>query len=92
MPDMTGIETAQQMSAADPTVPLILFTILEIEGIKRSPKGRDSCGSAQVRLGTSSPISNASPTKQIDTALQIKAQLPYYCPLRSSVRWRTFSL
>jgi CheY-like chemotaxis protein len=33
MPDMTGIETAQQMSAADPSVPLILFTILEIEGI-----------------------------------------------------------
>jgi CheY-like chemotaxis protein len=33
MPDMTGIETAQQMSAVDPTVPLILFTILEIEGI-----------------------------------------------------------
>jgi YesN/AraC family two-component response regulator len=28
MPDMTGIETAQQMSAADPSVPLILFTIL----------------------------------------------------------------
>jgi DNA-binding NarL/FixJ family response regulator len=34
MPDMTGIETAQQMSAADPSVPLILFTILEIEGIR----------------------------------------------------------
>ena len=33
MPDMTGIETAQQMSSADPTVPLILFTILEIQGI-----------------------------------------------------------
>ena len=33
MPDMTGIETAQQMSAADATVPLILFTILDIEGI-----------------------------------------------------------
>ena len=33
MPDMTGIEVAQQISAADPTVPLILFTILEIEGI-----------------------------------------------------------
>jgi two-component system chemotaxis response regulator CheY len=33
MPDMTGIEAAQQMSAADPTVPLILFTILETEGI-----------------------------------------------------------
>src|SRR6202011_2341633 len=33
MPDMTGIEAAQQMSAADHTIPLILFTILEIEGI-----------------------------------------------------------
>src|ERR1700730_17839611 len=33
MPDMTAIEPAQQMSAADPSVPLILFTILEIEGI-----------------------------------------------------------
>jgi DNA-binding NarL/FixJ family response regulator len=33
MPDMTGIEAAQQMFAADPKVPLILFTILEIEGI-----------------------------------------------------------
>jgi two-component system, chemotaxis family, chemotaxis protein CheY len=34
MPDITGIEAAKQMSAADPTVPLILFTILEIEGIE----------------------------------------------------------
>jgi two-component system chemotaxis response regulator CheY len=33
MPDMTGIEAAQQMSAADATVPLILFTIQDIEGI-----------------------------------------------------------
>ncbi len=33
IPDMTGIEAAQQMSSADPTVPLILLTILEIEGI-----------------------------------------------------------
>ena len=33
MPDMTGLETAQQMSAVDPTVPLILFTILDVEGI-----------------------------------------------------------
>jgi CheY-like chemotaxis protein len=33
MPDMTGIEVAQQMSAADPTVPLILFTLLEIDGV-----------------------------------------------------------
>ncbi|HWO37392.1 MAG TPA: response regulator transcription factor [Candidatus Acidoferrum sp.] len=38
MPDMTGIETAQQMSAADPTVPLILFTIMEIEGIAEAAR------------------------------------------------------
>lgn len=34
MPDFNGIEAAKRMSALDPTVPLILFTILEIEGIE----------------------------------------------------------
>jgi len=34
MPDINGIEAAKLMSAADPSVPLILFTILEIEGIE----------------------------------------------------------
>ena len=33
MPDMTGIEAAQQMSAADHPIPLILFTVLEVRGI-----------------------------------------------------------
>jgi two-component system chemotaxis response regulator CheY len=33
MPDMTGIEAAQQMTTADPSVPLILFTIVMTEGI-----------------------------------------------------------
>ena len=33
MPDMTGIEAAQQMSAADNTIPLILFTVLEVGGV-----------------------------------------------------------
>jgi DNA-binding NarL/FixJ family response regulator len=33
MSDMTGIEAAQQMSASNPTIPLILFTILDIEGL-----------------------------------------------------------
>ncbi len=40
MPDMNGIEVAQEMSALNPSVPLILFTILEIEGIE--PKARDA--------------------------------------------------
>jgi two-component system chemotaxis response regulator CheY len=34
MPDINGIEVAKLMSAADPTVPLILFTILEVAGIE----------------------------------------------------------
>jgi len=34
MPDINGIETAKLMSKADPKIPLILFTILEIEGIE----------------------------------------------------------
>jgi two-component system chemotaxis response regulator CheY len=35
MPDMNGIETAKQMSASDPNVPIVLFTILEIPGLER---------------------------------------------------------
>src|ERR1700747_1455806 len=38
MPDIDGIETAKRMSAADPRIPLILFTILEIEGIGRAAR------------------------------------------------------
>jgi two-component system, chemotaxis family, chemotaxis protein CheY len=34
MPDISGIEAAKLMSADDPTVPLVLFTIMEIEGIE----------------------------------------------------------
>ena len=36
MPDMDGLEAAQWMSTSDPTVPIILFTILGIEGIRSS--------------------------------------------------------
>jgi CheY-like chemotaxis protein len=38
MSDMTGIEVAQRMSAAYRAVPLILFTILEIEGLATQPE------------------------------------------------------
>ena len=38
MPDINGIEVAKQMSASDPTVPLILFTILEIERIESAAR------------------------------------------------------
>jgi CheY-like chemotaxis protein len=35
MPDMDGVEAAKKMSAVDPRVPLILFTVFEIQGIER---------------------------------------------------------
>ena len=34
LPDITGIEAARMMASADPSVPLILFTILQTEGIE----------------------------------------------------------
>jgi two-component system, chemotaxis family, chemotaxis protein CheY len=34
MPDMDGIEAARLMSASDPTVPIILFTVLDLEGLE----------------------------------------------------------
>jgi len=34
MPDMDGIEAARLMSGADPTVPIILFTVLDLEGLE----------------------------------------------------------
>jgi CheY-like chemotaxis protein len=35
MPDMTGIEAAKVMSNSDSKIPIVLFTILEVEGIER---------------------------------------------------------
>ena len=34
MPDMDGMETAKRMSAVNPNVPLILFTVYETKGIQ----------------------------------------------------------
>jgi two-component system chemotaxis response regulator CheY len=36
MPDISGIEAARWMSASDPTVPLILFTVVEW-GVLKQP-------------------------------------------------------
>jgi DNA-binding NarL/FixJ family response regulator len=39
MPDISGIEAATWMSQSDPTVPIILFTLLDTEGIENAAKG-----------------------------------------------------
>lgn len=43
MPDISGIEAARWMSASDPTVPLILFTVMEVEGLERAAQNAGIC-------------------------------------------------
>ena len=43
MPDISGIEAAKWMSKWDPTVPLILFTLLDTEGIERAAREAGIC-------------------------------------------------
>ena len=38
MPDINGIEVARMMSGLDRSVPIILFTILELEGIENAAR------------------------------------------------------
>lgn len=43
MPDINGIEAARRMSVLNPRVPLILFTILELEGIEKVARDAGIC-------------------------------------------------
>jgi two-component system chemotaxis response regulator CheY len=43
MPDISGIEAAKWMSEWDPTVPLILFTVLDTEDIESVARGAGIC-------------------------------------------------
>jgi CheY-like chemotaxis protein len=38
MPDINGIEVARMMSGLDRSVPIILFTILDLEGIEKAAR------------------------------------------------------
>jgi two-component system, chemotaxis family, chemotaxis protein CheY len=43
MPDINGIEAAKRMSSLNPRVPLILFTILDLQGLEESAKEAGIC-------------------------------------------------
>jgi CheY-like chemotaxis protein len=43
MPDMDGIEAARLMSRSDPTVPIILFTVLDLEGLETRARKAGIC-------------------------------------------------
>jgi CheY-like chemotaxis protein len=43
MPDINGIEAAKRMSTLDPSVPLILFTVLDLQGLERAARDAGIC-------------------------------------------------
>ena len=43
MPDINGIEAAKRMSTLNPRVPLILFTVLELQGLEQAAREAGIC-------------------------------------------------
>lgn len=43
MPDINGIEAAKRMSSLDSRVPLILFTVLDLEGLEKAAREAGIC-------------------------------------------------
>lgn len=43
MPGLNGIETARAISAIDPTVPIILFTVLDFDGLEKTARNAGIC-------------------------------------------------
>ena len=62
MPDIDGIEAATWMSTADPNVPIIMFTILNLEGLE--PAARKAGIHAVVSKGEAWTL-----LKSIETAI-----------------------
>jgi len=43
LPDINGIQTAKRMSTLDPSVPLILFTVLDLNGLEKPARDAGIC-------------------------------------------------
>jgi two-component system chemotaxis response regulator CheY len=43
LPDMNGIEVAKRISSLDRTVPLVLFTVLDVEGLQAPAREAGIC-------------------------------------------------
>jgi CheY-like chemotaxis protein len=62
MPDINGIEVARMMTGLDPTVPIILFTVMNLEGLEDAAR----------RAGVYAVVSKAQSwdlVKSIETAV-----------------------
>jgi CheY-like chemotaxis protein len=62
MPDMDGIEAARLMSGSNPTVPIILFTVLDLEGVETRAHNAGICAVVSKSQGWNF-------VKTIDTAV-----------------------
>jgi CheY-like chemotaxis protein len=82
MPDISGIEAARWMSASDPTVPLILFTVVEWEGLETTARDAGICAVVSKAEGLepleSSKKRSRNPTNQISKLFR-----PSACEWRS---------
>lgn len=43
MPDINGIEAAKRMSVLNPRIPLVLFTVLDVEGLEKAAREAGIC-------------------------------------------------
>jgi len=43
MPDLGGIEVGRRMHAIDPSVPIVLFTLLDLWGLEAPARNADIC-------------------------------------------------
>jgi CheY-like chemotaxis protein len=43
MPDINGLEAARMMSGSDPTVPIILFTAVDADGLEHAARNAGIC-------------------------------------------------
>jgi CheY-like chemotaxis protein len=54
MPDINGIEAAKRMSTLNPRVPLLLFTILDLEGLEKAML-RSGCETSATTVDRPAP-------------------------------------
>jgi len=83
MPDMDGIEAARLMSGSDATVPIILFTVLDLEGLETRAIRQASVQSFRKhRVGISSRVSRLRSqilTRSPFADAGIRLSLPHKC-------------
>jgi len=93
MPDMDGIEAARLMSGSDATVPIILFTVLDLEGLETRAYDAGICAVVSKAQGWNLLKSIETAITQSSRELRRASRYPV-CRYRTSAKcdWRTIRL